>query len=220
MQRACIVLHLGGKAEALSHPLTAALVARDFQVACPDLRATGAARPAQDSIAGAPDHNSAEHALWIGRPLLGQWVFDVGCLLDWLAQQPTLDRSRLAVAGLGQAGIVALCTAALFEDRVASVAALAMPVTYVTERAYPQGSSMGVLTPGILRLADIAHLAALAAPRNLHLADGVSVEGQTLADNQLQEAYEFTRAIYYVYKSNDKLSVTKAIRMDELAAKL
>ena len=40
-------------------------------------------------------------ALWIGRPLLGQWVVDVSCLLDWLASQPKLDGRRLVVAGLG-----------------------------------------------------------------------------------------------------------------------
>ena len=68
------------------------------------------------AIRGGPDHNSAEHALWRGRRLLGQWVFDVQCLLDWMAQQPGLDQRRFAVVGLGQAGIVAVCAAGLLDD--------------------------------------------------------------------------------------------------------
>jgi dienelactone hydrolase len=77
----CVLLHLGGKAEALKHPLVGALVDKGWAVATLDLRATGGLRPAGDAIAGAPDHNSAEHAVWVGRPLLGQWVVDVRGLL-------------------------------------------------------------------------------------------------------------------------------------------
>src|SRR5262249_31185871 len=98
---ACILLHLAGKTEALKHPLAAHLLSRKYTVIAPDLRGTGETRPAHAAIAGAVDHNSAEHALWIGRPLLGQWVFDVQCLLDWLELQPSLDKRRIAVAGLG-----------------------------------------------------------------------------------------------------------------------
>jgi hypothetical protein len=113
-QPACVVLHLDGKQEALAHPLTDALVGKGWQVVAPDLRATGETRPARDEVRGAPDHNSAEHALWIGRPLLGQWVFDVLCVLDWLALQPGLDQRRLTVAGLGQAVVLALCASVVF----------------------------------------------------------------------------------------------------------
>src|SRR6185369_7958142 len=149
---------------ALQHPLAAALLEAGWSVLAPDLRATGETRPANDTIGGAPDHNSAEHALWAGRPLLGQWVFDVSCLLDWLAAQPGLDRRRLAIVGLGQAGIVALCAGALLVERVAAVDAIGSPSTFITSAAYPQGTRMGLLAPGILQVGDIPHLAALAAP--------------------------------------------------------
>src|SRR5262249_570961 len=62
---ACIVLHLEGKAEALKHPLAAALLDKGWLVIAPDLRGTGETRPAKDAIAGAPDHNTAEHAIWV-----------------------------------------------------------------------------------------------------------------------------------------------------------
>src|SRR5262249_39090036 len=122
---ACILVHFDGKAEALKHPLASALVQRDWIVAAPDLRATGETRPVNDAIAGAPDHNSAEHALWLGRPLLAQWVFDVRCLIDYLAGERSVNRERIAVVGLGQAGIVAVCAAGLFPEEIYAAAAVA-----------------------------------------------------------------------------------------------
>ena len=92
----------------------------------------------------APDHNTAEHALWVGRPLLGQWVFDVLCLLDWLALQPTLDRRRILVAGIGQAGLVALVAAALLDSRVAGAMAIGTTAAYAPEEAYRSRHAHGI----------------------------------------------------------------------------
>jgi hypothetical protein len=58
-QPVCLMLHLDGKAEAVKHPLAAALLAKDWAVVAPDLRACGEARPPRDAFSGAPDHNSA-----------------------------------------------------------------------------------------------------------------------------------------------------------------
>src|SRR5262249_61440958 len=56
---ACVLLHLDGKAEALKHPLAAALVNKGWTVIAPQLRATGEMQPPNDKIRDAPDHNSA-----------------------------------------------------------------------------------------------------------------------------------------------------------------
>jgi pimeloyl-ACP methyl ester carboxylesterase len=219
-QPACVLLHLDGKAEAIQHPLVPALLAKGWAILAPDLRATGETRPAKDAIGGARDHNSAEQALWIGRPLLGQWVFDVLCVLDWLAFQPSIDPRRFAVVGLGQAGIVALCAAGLFKDRVTTGAALRTPTTYITQQAYAPGTSMGLLAPGILRLGDMPQLAALVAPRRLLLVDGVTPQGKKLTEQYLREAYAFTRDIYKLYKADAKLTVTEGGRIEDIAAGL
>lgn len=197
---ACVLLHLDGKAKALEHPLTQTLLDGGWAVAAPDLRGTGETLPTSAGIRDAPDHNIAEHALWVGRPLLGQWVFDVQCLLDWLASQPELDARRFSVVGIGQAGVIAVCSAALLEDRVRSTAMMDGPATYVTEEAYPAGTRMGLLVPGILRIGDIPHLAALAAPRRLVVAGGVGPQGTALGARELAEAFAFTRGIYRLHK--------------------
>ena len=106
---ACLLLHLDGKDAALKHPQAAALLDAGWVVIAPDLRGTGETQPKGEAIGGAADHHSAEHAVWLGRPLLGQWLIDVASLLTWMVGQPGYRKDRLAVMGLGQAGLVALC---------------------------------------------------------------------------------------------------------------
>jgi dienelactone hydrolase len=219
-QPACVLLHLDGKSAALKHPLAAALLDGGWVVSAPDLRATGETKPAGDAVKDAPDHNSAEHALWMGRPLLGQWVFDVQCLLDWLAIQPGLDARRFAVVGIGQAGLVAVCAAGLLDDRVSAAATVEAPASYVTEQAYPAGTRMGLLAPGLLRVGDVPHLAALSAPRRLLIVGGVSSDGKALAEKALKEAYAFTASVYKLHKAEAKLTVTEALKPGEVAAGL
>jgi cephalosporin-C deacetylase-like acetyl esterase len=217
---ACVVLHLEGKSSALEHPVAAALLEADWVVVAPDLRGTGETRPANDSIVGAVDHNSAEHAVWIGRPLLGQWLLDVLTLIDSLGRQPRLDGGRLAVAGLGPAGVVALCAAGLLDDRIAAVVALDAPVSYVTDEAYGPGMRMGLLAPGILRYADIPQLAALAAPRRLVIAGGMTPGGEHLGGEALVKAFAFTGAIYRLYRAGDKFTVRSQAPVAEVVASL
>lgn len=202
---ACVLLHLDGKDAALKHPLAEALLGKGWAVYAPDLRATGAAKPARDGIRDAPDHNSCEHALWIGRPLLGQWVVDVRALLDFLADVPDLDRRRFSLIGLGQAGVLALVAAGLLTDRLRSVALMDSWTTLVPSGAYPPGTRMALLAPGILRVGDLPHLAALIAPRKLIVAGGQSAAGKTLDHKQLSQAFAFTRKIYRVLRADESL---------------
>ncbi len=204
---ACILLHLGGKREALAHPLAAALVEAGWSVLAPDLRATGETAPPGNTIAGAPDHNSTEHALWVGRPLLGQWVLDVGGLLDWTANQPGVNERRLSVVGIGPAGLVALVAAALHERRVTSAGAIGSWSSYLTTEPYPPGTPMAVLVPGILRAGDVPHLAALAAPRRLLIAEARAPQGAVLNANELREAFAFTHRVYGVLAQTNALTL-------------
>jgi dienelactone hydrolase/pimeloyl-ACP methyl ester carboxylesterase len=217
---ACVLLHLDGGAEALKHPLAQSLIKKGWEVLAPDLRATGLTKRSGDAIRGAPDHNSAEHALWVGRPLLGQWVFDVSCLLDWMAIQPGLNGRHFALVGLGQAGVVALCAGGLLDDRVASVASVDSLTSYVTDQPYADGTRMGLLAPGILRVGDVPHLASLVAPRPLQIVGGVSALGKKLGGKELSEAFGFTAGIYRLHKAEKRLSVVAEARTDEIASRL
>ncbi|MBY0232831.1 MAG: dienelactone hydrolase family protein [Gemmataceae bacterium] len=142
-KRPVLLLHLDGKDAAMKHPLAERL--KGWDVHSFDLRGTGSLKPKGDAVAGAPDHNSAEHGLWIGRPLLGQWLADVRAWLEWKGGP---------VVGLGAAGIVALlCDAP-------AIAAVDVPESFLAGKV-----PMGLRAPGIMAVGDVPHLAALRAPR-------------------------------------------------------
>jgi dipeptidyl aminopeptidase/acylaminoacyl peptidase len=48
-------------------------------------------------------------------------VKDIGALLDWIATQPTLDRTRVMIAGASYGGYVALAAGILYGDRLRGV---------------------------------------------------------------------------------------------------
>ncbi len=180
-----------------------------------DLRRFGTTKPVGGAIAGAPDHNVAEYGVWIGRPLLGQWLCDVLSILTWAKGQPGLQ-APFFVAGFGPMGITAMLSAALFPDRVSAVVAVDTPVSYLTETAYATGTPMGILVPGILKVGDIPHLAGLAAPRRLIIADGVAPNGKRLNDKELKEAYSFTTGVYKATKSAERFTIGVGLKWADL----
>lgn len=76
-----VLLDLDNGTSAATSQLAAKLVEADWNVVVPDLRASGKGFNG-GNIGRAVDHNTAEWSMWIGRPLLGQWVKDVISLLD------------------------------------------------------------------------------------------------------------------------------------------
>ncbi|MDP1798479.1 MAG: acetylxylan esterase, partial [Planctomycetaceae bacterium] len=148
-----------------------------------DLRATGIYSVKGDQIGRAPDHNSAEWAMWTGRPLLGQWTYDVVRVLDVLGDQ------KPVVIGDGPAGLVALSVSALAGERTGGVVAMNTMASYITHVPY-ENQRLGTLTPGILRdVGDVAHLAAIGrAPRTV-IVGGVNGKGQSLDFLELTTTY-------------------------------
>ena len=165
-------------------------------VAAPELRATGFFALAGDKIGNAPDHNSAEWSLWIGRPLLGQWVVDVQQTLDVLAEQNGGKLPKeVMVVGTGPAGVLALCTAAL-DERITHAVTINSLASYVTDEPY-RNQRLGLMVPGILRdVGDIAHIAALIAPRRVTIVGGVTGGGQTIHGDDLLKEFRVTQEIF------------------------
>jgi dipeptidyl aminopeptidase/acylaminoacyl peptidase len=50
-------------------------------------------------------------------------VKDIGALLDWIAQQPSLDKSRVGVTGASYGGYMTYAVAAMYSDRIRCAAA-------------------------------------------------------------------------------------------------
>ncbi len=63
-------------------------------------------------------------------------------------------------------------------------------------------------------------LAALAAPRRLIVAGGVSSQGKPLAEKALKNAYAFTASVYKLHKAESKLTLAASLKPEELAPAL
>jgi cephalosporin-C deacetylase-like acetyl esterase len=189
-----VLLDLDGAERARSGELAGQIRKAGWKLLTLDLRATGALAQPGERVGRAPDHNTAEWGLWIGRPLLGQWVFDVRRLLDYQDRAEKLP-SQVVVIGQGPAGLVALAAAAL-DGRITKVAAVGTLASYLSDEPYV-GQRLGVMAPGMLReVGDVAHLAALAAPSRVVIAGGVAGNGKPLTGEQLRAAYRPSDQVY------------------------
>jgi cephalosporin-C deacetylase-like acetyl esterase len=188
-----VLLNIEGEAQAAKSDLARQLRGRNWITM--DLRATGNDSVTGDAIGNAPDHNSAEWSLWIGRPLLGQWVHDIRRLLDALDDQADTRGLRVSLIGQGPAGLVALFSAAV-DERIQQIECVESLASYVSDEPYRQ-QRLGTLVPGLLRdVGDVGHVAALIAPRPLTITNPVLGNGKPAPIGRLRQAFEYTRDAY------------------------
>lgn len=184
-----ILLNLDGSGPALESP-TAKGIRGKVNLVTIDLRATGVHAWPADKVMRAPDHNTAQWSLWIGRPLLGQWTYDVLRLIDALKESKDVGVGEIIVVCQGPAGVVGLCAAAVDPDnRISTVATLGMLSSYISDSPY-EGQRVGIIVPGILRdVGDIPHLAALATRTRVIIQEGVTPANQPLTNEELRAAF-------------------------------
>ena len=181
------------------------------------LRATGSLAFGRDRVGRAVDHNSAEWALWLGRPMLGQWVQDVRAAITVL-QAPRIGR-RICIMGKGPAGLVAVCAAAI-DDRVEHAVSIGMLGSYVSTSPY-EGQRLGLFPNGILRdVGDVAHIAALVAPRKLNVIGAVHGNGNPMNAVDLQAAFEPTAGVYEMLKESEHLRISLETDMESVVQNL
>ncbi|MFN0056428.1 MAG: alpha/beta hydrolase family protein [Planctomycetales bacterium] len=213
-----IVLDLEGIEHARQSDLVKALSAADWTVVLADLRATGKYAVAGDTIGRAPDHNSAEWATLTGQPLLRHWTWDARCLVQNL-KSLTGKAGEVTLFGLGNAGLVALCTA-IYEPELPRVVLVDSLVSFRSDVPYV-GQRMGLLAPRILRDAgDVPHLAALLAPRRLVIAGGVTSGGEQINEPALRERFEYTQSLYKLFGVAAHLSLVGSQPASELVKRL
>lgn len=160
------------------------------------LRATGPYAWPSDRIGRAPDHNTAEWSLWIGRPLLGQWVKDIRTSLQVLRSEDSAqDTGRVCVVGLGTAGVAALAAAAI-EPRIDHVVIAGTLSSFVTDRPFER-QRLGTLPPGILpEVGDIPLIASLVAPRRVSILQPVDGQGVPLMSEAANRRFQETQQIF------------------------
>jgi dienelactone hydrolase len=186
-----------------------------YCTAVAEIRATGRLKPRTDPVAGVADHHESEWAVWLNRPLLGQWVWDVVSWIDVLERLGRKDAALrgyavpapFSLAAWGPLGVVALLAAG-FDQRIQQVFLDRCLVSFVPPSPMKwAGLPMGLAAPGILEIADIAHLAALLAPRRLVFGSGIEVNGQLVSSERMIGSLGFTRSIYELLGTTGALSI-------------
>ena len=181
-----------------------------WTIVAPELRATGRFAIPGDKIGNAPDHNSAEWSLWIGRPLLGQWACDLRSTLNAVEAHYGLLPKEVAIVGFNSSGVIAL-TAAALDKRVSHVMAFDSLATFVSDQPY-RGQRLGLMVPGLLRdVGDVGHIAALIAPRRVTIYGGVNATSGQLSLQSLQGCYSVTAAAFSASKVPENLQIKSAM---------
>ncbi len=216
VKKLAVVLDLEQTAEqTLAGELAKKLRADGWAVAVPEMRAVGAHAVVGDKIGAAADHNSAEWALWIGRPLLGQWVRDVHCSLSVLSEHLGKMPREVLVIGNTTAGLVAL-TAAALDQRITHAMTVNSLASYVTDEPY-RNQRLGLMVPGILRdVGDVADIATLIAPRKITIIGGVRGGGATIHGDDLEREFRSTRRVFLSLSAGDKFRVVPDGMFDDV----
>jgi cephalosporin-C deacetylase-like acetyl esterase len=209
-----ILVDPAGIEAALSTRLVHQLLDGGWQLLAVNLRGTGLTAAAKDAVGAAKDHNSAEWAVWMGRPLLGQWCWDVLRCIDALCARDDVEARNLALIGTEAGGLAAICGGAL-DERARSVVTFAMLGSFASPSP-PQGHRMATYVPFILDVADVAHLAALLAPRRLVVARPVDAQNETLNAETAAQMFDFTEHTYRWYEAKKQLVVRTTITEEEI----
>lgn len=203
-RRLAIILDLDGPAHATELPLVKDLADQGWDRLFVEVRATGRYAVKGDKVFRAPDHNSAEWSLWTGRPLLGQWIWDVRRTIDALTEVEPALLAKATLVGIGSAGVVALGTA-LHARKLSSVLLVDSLASYVSDQPYQQ-QWLGIMAPRVLReVGDIPQIAALLAPRKLVIAGAVNGAGTALNADAVTENFDYTSKIYKLLAAEKQL---------------
>ncbi|MGC1919851.1 MAG: acetylxylan esterase [Acidobacteriaceae bacterium] len=135
------------------------------------------------------DERFAWTCLVMGRPVIGQRVWDTLRAVDYLASRPDVDASQIRIMGVGSAGLVAIM-AALLDRRVRSVLVdrtLANYMSILESASY--SINLAYFVPRILRSFDLPQIAAAMSPRPCWILNGVDANGQILSETSMRNQY-------------------------------
>lgn len=215
--RTAVIADLDGIDHARETPIVKALTEAGWTIMLTDLRACGRYAPA-GRVGRAPDHNPAEWATLTGRPLLGQWAWDVRGVWNWSRKFAMAGKDD-ALIGIGPAGLVAVC-AAILEPGISQVALIEPLATFRTDVPY-SGQRMGLFAPRLLRdVGDIPHLAGLTAPRRLHVSGARTPGGELLTEAGLHGQWRLTREVYHLLGAEAQLALKVGESPTDLAKRL
>jgi cephalosporin-C deacetylase-like acetyl esterase len=179
---------------------------KGFAVCAVDLRGIGLSTP-HDPAAGPiyyHDGSLHERYVWafftLGKPVLGQRVWDFLRCLDYLQSRRDVDQSRIRGLGEGGAALASLLVGVL-DDRLQSLLLDRPLATYqsvVESEAYSLDLSWFLY--GVLNHFDIPDLIGSLAPRPCWILNAADSDGETLPESEVLARY--TGAVEMFTKSD------------------
>ena len=157
---------------------------------------------------GTPEYNLSNYGLFLGRPIMSQWTFDVRCATDFLASRAEVDKKRISIAGRGRGGLAAVLAAA-YDPRIRSVATEEMLATWVFNEEF-RDVGLAYFIPRILTLADMPQLIACLAPRPVMIINPVDGRRRRITGNETNGLNSFARSVYGRHQSVDELQQVSA----------
>lgn len=190
-----------------------ALTEQGFAVCAIDLRGLGDSLPHLPDAGPAFYHSAYLHEgyAWacftMGKPALGQRVWDLLRCLDYLQSRPDVDPHRIRGLGERGAGLAVLC-AAVLDDRLHSILLDSPVATYrsvVESEFYSLDFSWFLFN--VLRHFDLPDLAACVAPRSCWILNATNASGETLPKSEVSARYKRTIGTFEQMKADLRLKV-------------
>ena len=176
-------------------------VRRGYAAIVPDMRGFGELSALADFDSGSHSCRTMQmHAQLFGRTLVGDRVWDVKRLIDYIEASPVLDEQRIAITGNSGGGTVSLFAAAA-DERIN----VAVPASYFCTFADSIGSVHHCecnYVPGILQLGEMWDIAGLIAPRPFLAINGRNDE--IFPIDATQQAHEKLQRIYGANDARDR----------------
>jgi len=156
----------------------------------------------ETAVAEGPDASSCQPAagaaLLLGGTMAGWRVWDAMRAVDYTLTRPEADAGRIAVMGISGGGMTALFTAALDERIRAAVVSGYCNSFRDSILSIPH--CIDNYVPGILRVAEMADVAGLIAPRSLFLESGTldpifPIKASRAAFRDIRKVYEVFDAL-------------------------
>ena len=172
------------------------LLAAGHAVCAIDLRGTGLTTP-RFPYGGPNYYNGSvqldERFAWtclvMGKPVIGQRVWDTLRAIDYLVSRSDVNASQIRIAGVGSSGLAAMM-AALLDPRVRSVLVNRTLASYGSILESENYSvNLAYFVPGILRRFDVPQIALALGPRPCWILNAVDPNGQVLSEGAVREKY-------------------------------
>jgi cephalosporin-C deacetylase-like acetyl esterase len=197
---------------------------KGFAICAIDLRGIGVSIPHYPSAGPIyyRDTSLYERYAWafftLGKPVLGQRVWDFLRCLDYLASRRDVDQGR--IRGFGEKGAaLAVLLAGVLDDRVVSLLLDRPIATYqsvVESEAYSLDLSWFLY--GVLKHFDIPDLIGSLAPRPCWIVNATDSDGETLAESEVLARH--TRAIEVFTQSDARRQIRFIVRPEDEKAKI